>query len=483
MSAAKAVLFTDARHIRCGDLEWRSPAGERLPVAGPPEPQVEAQAHPGSLPRGIRLEAQPAEKTEPLRTGPPGRVIHEGGVYRSWGLAVEYPPGQNLGAYATALPSAVAIRYAESQDGFAWEEKARCAIAVPGQKAFDGYTFFVDPQAPAAERYKAVYTAWPPAEERPALWQRYQQVHPRHKDLRLREDHLYCLYGLVSADGLHWQPLRDPLLVHHSDTDTTVYCDAWLGRYVMYTRLYWQERRWVGRAEAEDFRRWGPVEPLLWPSLKGLLSDDIYTNCRTEYPGLPHYHLMFPMVYHRHDQTSQISLYSSADGICWMEVPGGPVIAPGEGGAWDREYIFAGNDLVALGQDRVALRYSGTSFPHKYPRWPGVLAAGRTAWAWWPKGRLAGVVADQEGEFFTFPMAPAGRQLRLNLRTRRAGQVRVGVVGAAGRSVEECAPLAGDHLALPVCWKGETDIGAPEGQPVALHFKLRAAAVFGFEWV
>ena len=35
----KTYLFIDYRHIRCGDLEWVSPGGDRLQVAGPPEPQ------------------------------------------------------------------------------------------------------------------------------------------------------------------------------------------------------------------------------------------------------------------------------------------------------------------------------------------------------------------------------------------------------------------------------------------------------------
>jgi len=38
-----------------------------------------------------------------------------------------------------------------------------------------------------------------------------------------------------------------------------------LGKYVLYTRLYWMSRRIVARAEADDFGHWDPVEPILWP--------------------------------------------------------------------------------------------------------------------------------------------------------------------------------------------------------------------------
>jgi len=480
----QTYLFTDVRHIRCGDLQWFTPTAEQLPLVAPPAPQVDAHAAPSLLPSGVRLVAQPARKTERLAPGTPrgSRVIFEHGLYRSWYLAVEYPPGGDLGSYSTARPQSVAIGYSESSDGFSWSERARCPIAVIGFSGFDGFTVFMDPKGAPAERYKAVYMAAPAAEDRGRLWERYSRLHPRHRDVRMTEQHLSCIYGAVSPDGLHWQAIAEPLMAHHSDTDTSVYFDEWLDRYVMYTRLYPQDRRWIGRAEAEDFRRWGPVQPLIWPSLEGPLSDDIYTNGRSAYPGEPGYHLMFPMIYHRFTQTSEVRLFSSADGICWSEAPGGPVMAPGEPGEWDSEFIFAGKDLVPWGADRIAVPYYGTCFPHKYPRWPEVLAANRSGWAWWPKGRLCAVTADDEGEFFTFPIEPAGRELRINMRTGDAGEVRVGIVGIGGRDVADCDPLAGDHLAAPVHWRGRTDIGAPDGQPVTLHFRLRAAEVFGFEW-
>ena len=480
----KTYLFIDYRHIRCGDLEWVSPGGDRLPVAGPPEPQVEAIARTGFVPHGIRLVAQKAKKIEPSskssRRGP--RVIFENGLYRSWSFNVTYPPGRNLGAYSTDLPTSVEISYHESKDGFEWLDKARCPIDVPGQRSFDGFTFFIDAKGPSEERYKFVYMAVPPESERTTLWEKYSKLHPRYRDMRLRENHFGCIYAAVSPDGIHWKPIPRPLMVHWSDTDTSVYYDSWLDKYVMYTRLYPYERRTIGRAESEYFHNWGPVTPLICPSLHGSLSDDIYTNGRTEYPGIPDYHLMFPMVYHRWTQTSEVRLYASADGICWNEVPGGPVIAPGEPGEWDSEYIVAGKDLVPLGNDRIGIPYAGTSFPHKYPRWQNVLGTGRSTWVWWPKGRLCAVVADEEGEFATFPVTPAGRELRLNVRTRRAGEVRIGLVGIPDRSIEDCDPICGDDLAMPVHWKGQTDIGSKEGEKVTLHFKLRAAEIFGFEW-
>ena len=482
----KSYLFTDQRLIDPGDLRWLSPEGKPLPVAGPPEPMTDAYADWGSVPRGVRLVAQRAVKMEPLPKEHSvfGEVIVEDGMYRSWAMDVSYPPGGNLGSYSTSQPLSVSILATESADGFEWKQRARNEVSVPGQTRMDGFTFFVDPAGSPKERYKAVYMARPPESEIGPLWEQYRKVHPRYRDVRLGPDRkITCIYGLVSPDGLRWTPIREPFMVHYSDTDTTVYYDEWLRKYVMYTRLYLLSRRMIARAEASDFRHWGPVEPMIWPSLDEPLSTDVYTNARTCYPGMPEVHLMFPMFYHRADQTSDIRMYSSYDGIHWNQVPGGPVIKPGEPGQWDSEFIVAGKNLVPLGSDRVAIPYSGTPYPHKYPRWQPVLEAGHRTWAWWPKGRLCAVTADEDGEFTTFSIPVMGHELRINARTRRAGGIWVGLVGREGRSVADCDAITGDNFAHPVHWKGQADVGVESGASVALRFKLRYAELFGFEWV
>ena len=487
LSDQQTYLFTDFRHIDPGDLAWRAPDGEPLPTKpgaeSPPAADAAAMlASPRSQrqPRGIRLAAQPAQKIGPLDQDIGiNALLHEGGRYRLW-----YWVGKHG-------------HYAESDDGFTWRlptfgryeiagsTRNNAFFGVPperGQHNFDGFTVFRDPSAPAGERYKLVFMAHVPADEFERRWAEYRALHPRYQDVRLRPGKFTCVYGAVSPDGIDWTLLPEPLLTHFTDTITTAYYDAWLGRYVLYTRMYLQGRRWVGRTETADFRRWPPVEPLLWPRLDESPSNDIYTNARTSYPGEPSIHLMFPMFYERWNQISRIRLYASADGIVWNEVPGGAVINPGTPREWDSEFLGAGTGLVPLGDERVGLLYSGTSYPHKYPRWPHVVAACRTGWAWWPRDRLGAVVADEEGEFWTFPVQPRGRELRVNFQARGGGGVWVGIHGQPGRSVTDCDSLYGDSLAQTVRWHGESALGTAEGAPVVLHFKLRAAKLFSFTW-
>ena len=168
-------------------------------------------------------------------------------------------------------------------------------------------------------------------------------------------------------------------------------------------------------------------------------------------------------------------------------MPGAPgteaVITPESCGRPGVEYMGTGKDLVPMAGDKIALPYFTTPYPHKYPRWPGVLDAVEHAWAVWPKGRLVALSAPGVGVFHTFPIEPMGRSLRLNARVARGGEVRVGLSGIDGRSAAECDPITGDHPAHPVTWGGDDQARVRPGVPVTLEFQLRAAELFGYEWV
>lgn len=476
----RKILFTDWRDIQCGHLQWLTPDGEVHGVGSPPEPMVEMRAEPHCVPHGIRLAAQPARKSETVEEWKGwGRIIYDGDVYRSWYFEINGIAKLGSGSPAHARPpESVVICGVQSQDGFHWSEPTRSRIDVPGQEGFDGVTFFVDPAAPADERYKFVYCARAEEETLRAERAEYLGRHPRYQDERIMQGGNYCIFAAASPDGVSWTAIPRPLMLHASDTDTTVTWDEALGKYVMYTRMFRDGRRWIGRAEADEFLRWGPIEPIIWPRLDDPPDYDFYLNGYTRYPGCPEYQLMFPMVYHRYTERSEVRLYSSADGIAWHQVPGGPVISAGAPGEWDGEFLGSGKDLVPFGPGRIAIPYSGTEYPHKYPRGPAVWDAWQMAWAWWPQDRLCALEADGEGEFWTMPAVPAGRRVKLNVRVPRAGEVRVGIPDVEGRSVNDCEPIHGDHPDVTVTWRGQPDMGVEEGKPVALHFRVRRAEVF-----
>jgi hypothetical protein len=497
LTPEKQVLFTDYRHIETGDIGWFDSGGNVLPTAGPPGEPIAVQARVGMTPWGVRLQATKAKFEGPLQNGPPGRSIFDNGTYRCWTMKGKYPPGKDLGSYSVEQPTSISILYHESKDGYDWQEKGSCEIPVGEVTAFDGYHFFIDPHGKPEERYKGIFNAGviDNSSTGAELWKRYAKIHPIYRHPLISAKRVCIIFGLTSPDGINWKRVEKPLMMHLGDTDNTVYYDEWLGKYVLYTRQYWFRRRMIGRAVSEDFLTWSPAEPIIWPDLGDPLSHDIYLNCRTSYPGLPSYHLMFPMVYRRFDQSAEIQMYSSIDGRMWHRLPGGPIVESGDFNGERVEFLNVAGDLLPLKGDKLALRFSGNSSPHKYPRWPGVNRV-TTGWSWWPKGRLAAVVADEQGEFSTFKMPMLGKQLRLNARTARAGEIRVGLSRKAGggaledviieekdRSVDVCDPINGDSHAHVVSWKGQADIGTPAGSEFSLHFKLRKAELFGFEWI
>ena len=161
-------------------------------------------------------------------------------------------------------------------------------------------------------------------------------------------------------------------------------------------------------------------------------------------------------------------------------VVAGPVLQRKSFSDRELEFIVASKPLLPLANDRVGVRYSASYYPHKYPRWKEGLKGGQSGWAWWEKGRLVAVKADEEGEFVTFSLPVMGKELRINARTPRAGMVKVGF---GGRPIEDCDPIFGDSFAHKVTWKGNPDVGIEQGKTVSIKFHLRRAELFGFEWV
>lgn len=488
----KKILFTDYRHICCGSLSWRDAKGVGVPLRlSPDATRTPVYAHYQEgyrIPTGIRLEAQPATKVaDPINRIIGERVIHDQGVYRSWYMTVDGMRSGIDGRGETAKE--MDICHVESADGMKWSEPDRCRIDVPGQSFAHG-SAFLDPLAPPDQRYKFVYDARVTGDIAKPLLERLRQRPARYLDLDRRilsgrPVDLDCFFVATSPDGLHWTPVAKPLFMHKGDTENTFLFDAAIGKYVLYTRGYRYDRRVVLRVETVDFFNWEPFAPALViePRLEDPPDYDVYTNAYCEYPGAPQYRLMFPMFFHHSTERSDVRLYTSTDGLSWSQVPGGPVLSPGETGAWDSEFISVGKDLVPLGRNRVGMPYQGTCYPHKYPRWPEVFDAMKYGWAWWPEDRLCAVKADGLGEFCTLPLTPAGRTLAINFRTPAAGLVQVGIAGIKDRAVDDCDPLSGDSLARVVSWNGQTDIAVPDGEPVIVQIRMRQAELFSLQWI
>jgi hypothetical protein len=450
-------------------------------------------------PRGIRLRALPATKSETFLSpnlawegmlfAP--TMIHEDGRYRLW--------------YEAMTPADMAkgddehrnlLCYAESEDGMTWR-RVTSQREIPGWGAgtnivyggalapawaYHGGSVFRDPSCDAAERYKCIHLGTMTPEGIEAYLRKYPGECDPHNFVARQK---FAVCGAVSPDGLTWTPLEEPLNLQVSDTQNTAYYDPFLKKYVAYLRTWIMGRRAVGRAESDNFRHFPLPETILWPGCSVEPTDTWYANGKTVHPGAEDYHLIFAKRWHIAEDRFFAHMATSPDGILWEMPPDSQVLSPGEGREWDAGGVSIGCGMVDLPGDRVGVPFIGFRVPHKYPRRPPL---GQLAWATWQKERLIALEAPERGEFRTMTVLFKGNELRLNVRTRHSGHVRVEVVGPGGkvppgRSFDDCDPIEGDHLDARVTWRGESAIPRNADEAVSFRLRLTAGELFAMRFV
>ena len=494
--------FVDWRYVQAGRISWirghDSYSYDKDAVIDP------RYRH---IPHGIRIRTLPAQKREldlidrpweSYGVGAAGHatcnfltIMQDGATYRGWYNALSR---EHIEHASKRDPNFTAyICYAESDDGVNWWKPDLDVMALNGSKTnivfgtdlSDGWSVhapsvFKDPSVPEQERYKMV---WMSSIEKRTILPIVDTYRDREGilDHWLTQDHLPCVAGAVSEDGIHWKSLPEPLVLHCSDTQNIASYDTLLNAYVGYFRMNYNDRRSIGRAETRDFRRWPYPTPVLEPGPEEKPFTDYYLSCKTLYPGTRDVHLMFVNAYDRFNDISEIRLAVSDDGIVWHFPPGGPVIGHGEPGQWDGAYKAAFPDLFFLPDGDMALPFVGTTLPHKSSRYQGFRRG--NALAVWPKGRLTCIEAEEEGELTTCPLRRSGQHLHLNVQTKQAGFVKVEVLDdkgtpLPGRAIDECVPVSGDFGDQIVRWKTGTNLGSGGDQPIMLRFKLRSARLF-----
>jgi hypothetical protein len=527
-----AIYFTSWKYVFQGAFSWEIQQGGTVTDGQNEHPQ-ELQGDGGKLakfkmvnmPRGIRLVAQPARKVP----SPPGQMtaqIFDEGKYKTWYGVSPCSEPELFSAKDKISPGSNShIAYAESSDGRTWEKPILGLLEYAGNKNNNivfrgdvngltrGYSngcVFVDPSS-KDERYKMFYRAIVTAEE----WEAFAKKYPDEIDTKTRRADnrsVLGMFGAVSPDGLHWQSLPEPLLIYHADTVNTCYYDVDLKKYVAYIRT-WQVdervrrgepdddagwvavgRRTIGRAVSDDFRHFSKPETIIATGTDQPPSHVWYSNCKTTLPGCPDNHIMFPWLWEMESDGGNTWLLSSADGLAWSMVPGGPVLVTGNPGSADGAHIGCGGNLLEYPDSIWGIPYGGSPIPHKYPGrdiqlrkglFPGVEGVGGLAT--WPKGRLVALQCDEEGEFATVAIMPTTERVRLNAVIKPTGYIKVAVRLTDGkrwladREFDQTDPMVGDSLEFPLRWNGQDNIGH-NGEPIRLKFQMRQAKLFGVEF-
>jgi len=478
-------FFLDWRYVDPGRVRWRTPDGKDAKLFAYTKVHGVTGA-PSRTPYGLKLVPQAAQKTGPLLPND-----------RDWefmilGYCTLLDLGGKFGLWYEVVPPGSGIRqcllcYAESVDGLSWTKPNLGLVEFHGSKknnividgtqcpyhSFHGDSVFVDPTAPAPERFKVVYWASDLPQE---VITRLKRERPESVD-PYGESHRCGVMLGTSPDGLRWKFTDQILFSHTCDTQTIIRWDPFLQRYVCFTRTYQLGRRSIGRTETADITRWPAPEMILWTPVDSDAADDLYCNSKSVYPGTRTMHLMFPTMYKRRVDGCALRMASSIDTVAWEWLPG-EVMQCGAEGTWDGGCFLAGCGLTEIPGDRVVLPYGGYVYPHKYPRFDRV---GQIGFASWTRERLVALQADEDAEFWTPEMSVAGDTLHLNYEVKRAGYIKVEVEGIKGRGLKDCDALFGSSLKKHVSWKGNGSLGQQNGKPVLLRFQMRGAKLFSFE--
>ena len=449
------------------------------------------------VPYGIQIAIEKAEKSNPwLLPDQPWEsdinwhtVIKEGGRFRCWYMA-PMPKGSRatprqglLGENAVAEDSALC--YAESEDGFHWQKPSLGLYAFEGAQDTNiasahgrESAVFRDESAPDAERFKMFH---------------YDRLHDVPEDADPHDK--YGLYGCVSPDGYRWRRLPEPLLRYFHDTQNVACWDPVLKKYVAYLRGHLNGRA-IGRSETDDFRKWPAAQVIICPTPMDSPADDYYTNGFTWYPHDPSRKFMFSAIYHHDTDLLDIRMATSPDGKVFNWVSYEPIVEAGGPGEWDSGGLYTCPNLVHLPDGRLALPYMGKSETHNegfrqfYRDYEGIRT--HFAWAMWDEGRLAGIEAPGQGEFYTQSVTLEGRDIEINARTTRVGSVEVELWEAVSRylskplqgySFEDNIPFRGDEIWARCQWKGKEDLSELRGKQLQLRIRLSSAKIFGYRLV
>lgn len=293
------------------------------------------------------------------------------------------------------------------------------------------------------------------------------------------------LVTLASADGLRWRRLSDGPAIQEGSFDSlnTAFRDPWTGTLRCFSRIGLHGVRFIQVCESSDFNTWTAPEPLRFDPFPGI---QFYTNGILPLPALRQedrgaWYIGMPM---RFVPERKTAMGRETDGLS-----DAVLIASRDGLAWE---LIAREAWIRPGMDRASW---GNAHGNQTPA-HGILATGRNEWSvYWagqddagtllrhgtlrPEGFVSLGAGAGGGRAVIGPVRAAGGRLLLNAATSAVGSIRVGVLDARGVAIEgfgleDCAPIWGDDLLLPVNWAGGAVVPADAGThgPLRLEVEL-----------
>jgi len=333
------------------------------------------------------------------------------------------------------------------------------------------------------------------------------------------------LYFFSSPDGIHWESTHD-VDIGDCDTQNIAFWDQSLQQYVLYTREWIRrgdqsklsERRKNNyrvhrRLTSQNLKHWNKGERVLEPNdtdfKKYNLPNgytkppvDYYSGLVFKYPNEQGIYIMLASAFwHWMDEDSKyegnllgpqsmdIRLAVSYDGVNFRRVSNWrPFLRNGPEGSWSSRMLWA-NPWPLQVNDELWFYYWGSNCDHAGHRDSSANedknGIGRAIL------RLDGFVsADAEysrGELLTQPLKFQGEILKLNVDTSAGGSVFVEMLDNQGNPIQgftknDCIPVVGNSVSMPVRWKGGNNLRELNNKPVQLRFCMKDSKLYAFQF-
>ena len=307
--------------------------------------------------------------------------------------------------------------------------------------------------------------------------------------------------GAYSADGLRWTIYDRQIMPWYTDTANVAFWDERLGRYVAYVR--WNEYlrvvdgiqtgsfdyRAIGRAESADFENFPEPEKILEPDFSDPDDADqwgggLYDSAALRYPFAADAYFFFTAAYHHTNDTLDIELATSRDGIRftrWRQ----PFLRLGPTGAFDSKMLYMG---VGLSADSGEIRqyYGGYGQLHdqaSVAQYQSSIGLARS--------RIDGFVSQDAGSsvgrLTTLPFTLEGDRLEINFDGSSRGWLKVELLdenfaAIPGFTEGEVDRLAGNDVRRGVTWGGRADLAALRGRRLRLRFVGQSVKLYAFQF-
>lgn len=376
--------------------------------------------------------------------------------------------------------------YAISEDGVHWERPQLDLHKIEGVEERN----IVIPYGPL---HGVFYEPWEPDPQR--RFKAMVVACIRKTGLRGKENLIipeaYHLH--TSPDGIHWTCDGDfakPSLPYLSGRTFPVngvgdtsrfWWDSIHRKYIGDIKFVvpGKTARCRGITESDDLMHWARPRPTFVSRNPDL---EIYGHTGIPYEGMyVGFRWIFEPEYLDSNHCCGVELDCSRDGKAWTRVGAGQPFMPlnRRRDTWDCDMakitslLIMGDEIwfyysAQLGFSSVAMANSGLA-----------------------KLRLDGFVSinggSQEGQLVTRPLGFAGQQLHVNAQVAPGGEIRAGFTTRDGQTVEglghqDCLPVEGDGLAIPVNWKSGRNIAALSNCDVRIDWRLRNAKLYSF-WI